>query len=176
MFKLKKKCLTETYNHVKKLTKQLNDEITRMYKDGIIEKIPTEPSPAQQNVTFKEVKHEEHPEPDDKLKGLFKKVLKKLIRLYHPDKNKNNSEEKTCRLLEVCNSSFDAKELFDIIVEEDCEDILTGEEEECLYNLLLTDVGGKIDMFYASLEWKYIRTNDAGIFEDVLRGRGYKLV
>jgi len=45
-----------------------------------------------------------------------------------------------------------------------------------LYNLLLTDVGGKIDMFYASLEWKYIRTNDAGIFEDVLRGRGYKLV
>jgi hypothetical protein len=176
MFKLKKNCLTETYNHIKKLTKQLNEEVTRMYKDGIIEKIPTESQPAQQNVTFKKVEHDKHPEPDDKLKGLFKKVLKKLIRLYHPDKNKNNSEEKTCRLLEVCNSSFDAKELFDIIVEEDCEDILTEEESSSLYNLLLADVGEKIDMFYASLEWKYIRTNDPEILDDILRGRGYKLV
>ena len=176
MFKLKKKCLTETFNHIKNLTKELNDEITRMYKDGIIEKISAEAQSIQQNVTFKEVNHDKHPEPDDKMKGIFKKVLKKLIRLYHPDKNKNNSEEKTCRLLEVCNSSFDAKELFDIIVEEDCEDILEEEEHSILYDLLLADLGKKIDMFYASLEWKYIRTNDPAIFEDVLRGRGYRLV
>ena len=134
----------------------------------------------EENVRFKEVSHDKHPEPDDKLKKLFKKVLKKLIRLYHPDKNKDKNlqqyQEKSRRLLEVCNSSFDVNELFTIINEEDCEDILNQEEETSLYNLMLDDLGKKIDMFYASLEWKYIRTNDHKILEDVLRGRGYKFV
>lgn len=183
MFNLKKKCLLDTHKHIMGLTKELNEEIKRMVINGEIELIQDDiknknDSNLNKNTEYREI-NSNHIEPTDEVKKIFKRVLKKFIRKYHPDKNIDNNcsdyEEKTIKLLEICNSTFSVKDLFEIINDECDNDIVDNKDVELLYDNLKDEIGVTIDNFYKSLEWQYIRTNDHTILEQLLSTRGFKI-